>query len=320
MPVEFGLWRIDGSSRRVSSAKLSRESRIEDLIVSDPRVLDTDLLVLGQQVHTDNGKRIDILGIDADGDLHVVEVKRDRTPREVVAQALDYASWVRTLGYDDISDIFESDSEKEFESAFGERFNSGGPAEMSGPPEDINQNHSLTIVASELDSSTERIVRYLSEEYAVPINALFFNYYEDDGREYVARSWLVDPHKSSEPADGKEPWNGEFYANFGDGVHRSWDDAREYGFISAGQGRVYSRPLENLRTEAIVYVYDPDEGYIGVGKIMDEAVPVTEFKVEHEGEKTPILDAPLDAEAMNENAEDPELCEYVVGVDWIDKK
>jgi hypothetical protein len=33
-----------------------------------------------------------------EGRIHVIELKRDRTPREVVAQILDYGSWVpRTI-------------------------------------------------------------------------------------------------------------------------------------------------------------------------------------------------------------------------------
>ena len=57
--------------------------------------------MIGREVETDFGGSIDILCIDAEGDLVIVELKRDRTPREVTAQALDYASWVtdsRTTG------------------------------------------------------------------------------------------------------------------------------------------------------------------------------------------------------------------------------
>ena len=46
--------------------------------------------------------------MDADGKLVVIELKRDRTPREVVAQLLDYGSWIRTLGDEDIAAIFEA--------------------------------------------------------------------------------------------------------------------------------------------------------------------------------------------------------------------
>ena len=318
MPIEFGLWRMDGdSSRMVPSSKLQQESRIEDLIVSDPQILEAELLIIGQQVRTDDGKRIDVLGIDASGDLHIVEVKRDRTPREVAAQAIEYASWVQTLGYEEISDLFEHNTGKEFDSAFAERFDSGQSTELSGPPEEPNQNHSMTIVATELDSSTEKIVQYLSEEYNVPINALFFNYYEDDGREYVARTWLVDPNKAREPVSKKERWNGhDFYVSFGDGEHRSWEDARRYGFVSGGQGRWYSRTLEQLHPGARIFVHIPGEGYVGIGTVTHEAVPVSEFEVDHDGETKPILQAPLEAEAMEENVDDAELCEYLVGVDW----
>jgi RecB family endonuclease NucS len=43
-------------------------------------------MVIGRQVPTSYGKRIDLLAIDAGGDLHAIELKRDRTPREVSIQ------------------------------------------------------------------------------------------------------------------------------------------------------------------------------------------------------------------------------------------
>jgi RecB family endonuclease NucS len=50
------------------------------------------LLIIGRQVATSSGKVIDLLAADADGVLHVLELKKDKTPREVVAQVLDYGS------------------------------------------------------------------------------------------------------------------------------------------------------------------------------------------------------------------------------------
>ena len=43
-----------------------------------------------------------------DGSLVLIELKRGRTPREVVAQALDYASWVEELQPDEIAAIYHS--------------------------------------------------------------------------------------------------------------------------------------------------------------------------------------------------------------------
>ena len=323
MPIEFGLWRIDGSSyNRLSSSKLDEEARLEELLAEDPNMLGKDLLILGQQVRTESGNRLDILGIDVEGDLHIVELKRDRTPRDVVAQALDYASWVRDLDYEDIVEIHNDfDDGREFEEAFSEKFGSARPEGESGAPEDINQTHSLTVVSSELDAATERIIQYLSDEYNVPINAVRFNYYEDDGREYIGRTWLMDPQDTPEPPGKQESWNGtDFYVSFGHGPHRSWEDAREYGFISGGQGEWYSRTLDQLFVGARVFVHVPEQGYVGVGEVKQEKTPVTEFEVTHEGEQKNILSADVDADSMDENAEDPKDREYLVGVEWADTR
>lgn len=43
-----------------------------------------------------------------DGALVLIELKRDRTPREVVAQALDYACWVEKLEAEDIAAIYSA--------------------------------------------------------------------------------------------------------------------------------------------------------------------------------------------------------------------
>ena len=61
---------------------------------------DGPLLIIGRQVPTDLGKSIYLFGVDREGNVVVVELKRDRTPRDVVAQALEYdaAALERILG------------------------------------------------------------------------------------------------------------------------------------------------------------------------------------------------------------------------------
>ncbi|MEM2292473.1 MAG: hypothetical protein QXX41_04285 [Nitrososphaerota archaeon] len=54
------------------------------LMISD------DLLVIGRQVKTAFEKYIDLLCIKRDGDLVIVELKKDKAPREVIAQILEY--------------------------------------------------------------------------------------------------------------------------------------------------------------------------------------------------------------------------------------
>jgi hypothetical protein len=221
--TEVALWRVDeGRPRRLSSAALSAERDLETFIEQDPDILGERLLLIGRQVRTAHGGVIDLLAVDAEGALHVLELKRDKTAREVLAQALDYGSWVGTLSHTAILAIHAGyDESTTFEAAFEERF--GAP-----PPEELNTAHSLTIVAARLDDATERILGYLGD-FGVPVNAVFFTYFEDEDRRYLAREWLRD-ESAAEPAlrgtgATREPWNGtDWYAAFGEDQIRSWDN------------------------------------------------------------------------------------------------
>jgi hypothetical protein len=51
--------------------------------------------------------------------------------------------------------------------------------------------------------------------------------------------------------------------------------------------------------------------------VKEAAVPITDFKVTVDGQEILILDAPLEAPKMGENASNLDLCEYLVRVEWI---
>jgi hypothetical protein len=321
MPIKTEMWRIDKGLEKVSFSKMETEKKLESILEQDVTIIDPDLMVIGRQVPTSFGKYIDLLAIDSEGHLVILEVKKDKTPRDVVAQALDYSSWARTLSYEDIIGIYaEYDTTRDFETAFAERF--GG-----NPPESINEDHRSLIVASELDNSSERIVNYLSSNYGVPINAVYFQYFKDGQGEYLSRTWLIDPVKAEvqtgkvSRAGGKEIWNGtDYYVSFGEGSSRNWEDAVKYGFVSAGGGKWYSNTLSLLYPGARIFVCIPKVGYVGVGIVKEESKRVNEFIVDMDGDQTPILKAPLKAPNMGGNADDPDLSEYLVKVEWINTK
>lgn len=65
------------------------EKTLEDWLQSNPHLLGDDILLIGRQVRTGHGI-IDLLAIDSQGNIVVIELKRGRATREVVAQLNSY--------------------------------------------------------------------------------------------------------------------------------------------------------------------------------------------------------------------------------------
>ncbi len=317
MPIEIGIWRIEDKLAKVEYIPIENEKKLEQIIIKNIQIIDKDLLVIGNQITTAYGNKLDILAINKNAELVLIELKRNKTPRDVVAQLLDYATWVEHLSYDDVNAFYEENHPtKKLEQAFNEHF------ELDIPDE-FNETHKLIIVSSELDNSTERIIHYLSDN-GIAINAIFFKFFKENDKEYITRSWLIDPFTTDENVKKTTKrsknlfWNGrDWYVSLGVDESRNWDDCKKYGFISAGGGKWYSNTLALLPLEARVFVCIPKVGYVGVGIVKKQAVPVKEFLVEIDEKERPILEAELKATKMGEFADDLEKSEYLVGVEWL---
>lgn len=322
MAVEMAIWRMtDAGPHELAPSPLKLEQRLEDMLADDPGMCGIDLFIIGRQVRTAHGGYIDLLALDSDGRAHVLELKRDRTPRDVVAQTLDYGSWVKNLSLEELEQIYldHHGDEKDLDEAFAERF--GSPL-----PDVVNADQQFTIVASELDPTSDRIVEFLAESYGVPINAVFFRHFSDDGRDYLARTWLLDPQptedKAARPSRSKSrPWNGQdFYIVLGNAndPHR-WSVASKYGVLNAGGRSWYWKPLRNLTPKKRVFAYVGKVGYVGIGRVTGEMIPARDATVEIDGQSQPLLDQPeLSTERWAYAAsEDPEATEMVVPVEWL---
>lgn len=319
MPIQHAIWKVGDKPEPLTSSLLASEQKLEEMIVRDPRILSSEWMLIGRQEVTSHGGRIDLLAIAPDASLVLIELKRDRTPREIVAQALDYASWVEQLTPDKIAQIYLRFSNGgNLDEAFQQRFGTGLDEET------LNQSHQITIVAAELDGSTERIIRYLNAR-DIAINAVFFQVFQYGDEQLLSRAWLIDPGEtqanvaSTTKGKGeKEPWNGEYYVSFGDMSWRSWEDARQYGYISAGGGSWYSQTLKLLSPGDRVWVKIPKTGYVGVGRVTEAVRPIKEFTVKTPTGDRPALDVLKHAEQYKPNADDPEKAEYFVRVEWLD--
>jgi len=321
VPLELGVWRIDGGLKPVDFVPLDIESRLEDILDANVGIASPNWLAIGRQVRTDHGLFVDLLAIDRDANLVVIELKRDKTYRDIVAQVLDYGSWVRELKDDRIAQIFDEYQKHwhqdralvSIDEAFKKKFG-------IAMPDELNSTHELVVVAASLDPRTERVVRYLADEYGVRINAVFFRVFRDGDREYLNRAWFRDPAEvtaglGEEITTGE--WNGEYYVSFGydtevvrDGLNR--------GYLVAGGGSWYSKTLAMLEPGARIWVNVPGSGYVGVGMVTQERQPVDEFTVPDEtGKHVPIVDVSRVATALRRAKDDPDMTDYLVRVDWL---
>lgn len=321
MPLELGVWRIDGGVKPVDFGSLDMESRLEDILDANIGIASPNWLVIGRQVRTDHGLFIDLLALDRDANIVVLELKRDKTYRDIIAQVLDYGSWVRDLKDDRIALIFDEYQKRwrkdlplvSIDDAFRKRF-------CIPMPDEMNSAHELVVVASSLDDSTERVVRYLADEYGVRINAVFFRVFRDDGREYLSRAWFRDPAEVTAglgKEDDSTEWNGEYYASFGYGIEVVRDGLKR-GYLVAGGGTWYSKTLAMLNPGSRIWVNVPGSGYVGVGVVTQEMKPVDSFKVTNEtGALVPITEVSSVAAALRTAASDLDTADYLVGVDWL---
>ncbi|GGX69049.1 endonuclease NucS domain-containing protein [Saccharospirillum salsuginis] len=319
MAIEQGIWRIGDQPKKLKPAALPDEALLEEQVMKDIAILNADWLLIGRQVRTSYDKLIDLLAMDANGSIIIVELKRNKTPRDVVAQTIDYASWVANLTDSEIVDIyldFARTYQLEHQS-LDEAFKHKFKAPLSEVT--LNDSHQMVVVATSLDASTERIINYLSDYAQIAINALFFAAFEDNGNQYLSRAWMIDPDENQERAvtkGKKEPWNGEFYVSFGD--DRPWELARELGFIAGGGAEWYSKTLSMLSEGDRVWVNIPKTGYVGVGIVTGERERADEFQFD-------TLDGQLTLQQMGRTGKYPHLdpeadddnAEYLVPVRWL---
>lgn len=319
MPIKTTLWKIAETPQLLTETHLVSEKQLEEMIINEPCLLSEEWLLIGKQVQTSYGAIIDLLALAPDGSLILIELKRDRTPREVVAQAIDYASWIEGLAPENLAEIYSRfSSTGNLASAFFDKFNS------QLVEDDLNQSHQIIIVAAELDASTERIVTYLNNR-DIAINVLFFQVFSNGTEQFISRTWFLDPIETQTAASTtkkqiSEPWNGEFYCSFGHSVSRSWADAMKYGFISGGGGAWYSRTLQLLNPGDRIWVNVPGTGYVGVGRVIAKAQPAAEYQLSTKTGKHPALEILKEANYHRDCIDDDEKCEYFVSVKWLDVK
>lgn len=327
MTDSIGLWAVsNGHLVRVAARPVDRERRLEDWIESNPDILGQRLLLVGRQVQTRYGGIIDLVAVDDEGRCVVIELKRGRTPRDVVAQALDYISWVAELPDSEVRDRIARNSGLSFNEAYQRQYG------IRNPPEQLNTDQRILIVATDVDEATTRIVQHLTGRYGVDINIVTLSYFSVGEQELLARTWVVDPAELLERVDSRTPdpiaigvdrkWTGLWHVNLGvhdedddESFQRNWEDPRRYNFISAGQGAKWRNEVSKLAVGDRFYTYLNGAGYVGGGEVTSPATSADNFVPP--GFDKLLRELPLESQSWFRNGGDPDLAEYMVGVKWF---
>ena len=171
---------------------LELERHLEDWLENSPRVLSQDsVLWIGRQTSaTDEDGTIysDLLGIDSQGNLVIAELKKGRTPRDIIAQLLDYAAWADGLSESQIHEIAEAYFEtrgvfqgKTFDDVFRDVFDM--PETDKLPP--LNRVLRLFIVAEDIPSRISRVCRFLRTSHGMDISCIDVSTFETESGEVL---------------------------------------------------------------------------------------------------------------------------------------
>ncbi len=193
------IFRLEGDD--ISNAELviaqetnlELESHLEDWLENSPLALiqGEPILWIGRQTSASVEESTifpDLLGLDTEGNLVIVELKRDEAPREVVAQLLEYAAWANELSEQQIQviaeDYFENGEEfkgKHFQDVFQDVFDIPDTDEV--PP--LNRNLRLYIVASDIPTRVARVCRFLRTSQGMDINCINVSTFQTEESEEI---------------------------------------------------------------------------------------------------------------------------------------
>nr|WP_063570655.1 hypothetical protein [Luteibacter rhizovicinus] len=314
-----------------AAARFRERDDLQRLLRLHLHKLVADVVVIAEEFcdWDESRHRIDLLGIDRKGNLVVIELKRGDTGNHMELQAVRYASMVSTMTFDQAVVAYQT---------FLDRASGGDARELllsflgwiEPSDNDFGQDVRIILFSEDYSRELTTSILWLNAK-GLDITCFRMSAYSVDGRLLVNFQQII-PLAEAEAYQVKVrnkqlveqtarrsrvPWNGEFYANYGDAEARCWADARKYGFISAGGGEWFTRTLNLLTPGSRVWVNRPGVGYLGVGLVTGKPCQANEFKVELPEGQVPYLEVGQISDAVRRHAADPESMELFVPIQWL---
>lgn len=171
----FGLWQISGSRPlRVEAQEVALESDLHGWIQEDPELLLSGLKIIGSEVRLDAGRaRADLIGVDVQGRLTIIELKRATIFRDTVTQALDYAACLEELDGETLQQVAEVYLE-----AKGSSLDEVIPeSQQSSVFDEEDREIRVIVVGVGQDPALSRLVDFLTRRSDLDVSVVSFQAY-----------------------------------------------------------------------------------------------------------------------------------------------
>jgi len=203
----FGIDNTDLTPYKERDFKVdNKEVILEDWFENNPIAIFEDemIFIIGRQVTTNLGKAIDLLGLDKNGNVVIIELKREKTPRETVAQILEYASYIEQLSYEELEQIASQYFSEESFNLIEKHKNFFKI--RADTPVAFNKEQRLIIVGQDITKEIKQTSTFLNKK-GLEVNCLEFKYFKTkSGKKIITSDFVVKKDKVlAEVKSGSKP-------------------------------------------------------------------------------------------------------------------
>ena len=178
-----------------SELNLSERYDIQEWIDDTPEILGEKLLIIGKESILPSGIRLDLLAIDENGNLVIIELKRDTSGNHVEWQAIKYASYCSAFTDEEIFKIYQDYLNKKYNDKDAKREieNFLVTFEM----EKLNKEQRIILVSRDFNSDVASAVLWLNDK-GLDIKCIKINSFLSENNELLIYPTQIIPLPEAE--------------------------------------------------------------------------------------------------------------------------
>ena len=181
-------------------SNLKERQHIEEWLRKNPEIMGEELLIIGHEYDDfENNERIDLLAIDKEGNLVVIEVKRDNSGISVDFQALKYVSYMSRRTLKEIIEIYSKyidDNSLQLDpiQEIMEFLNVDDESLLNDM---INNTQRIIIIGKEFDKRVLSVCAWLYEN-GINVKCISIKPYKYNEEIFIDTTQIIPPEKIAE--------------------------------------------------------------------------------------------------------------------------